>query len=164
VLKWRTEPGKHFGVITGKAVDVLHALVWLIHDGKSGQCNPAYETIADKAACARSTVCAAIAMLERAGILSWVNRIHRIRVRERDLFGQWVTSWRVVHTSNAYTFRDPHQGKSSKSEFRPGPLDTSFKKETGSGARLAGAPVIGVGETADALLMRHGWYRSSGEG
>jgi hypothetical protein len=167
VLERRTEPGKHYGVLTGKFVRVLHALLWLIHDGKSGQCNPAYETIADKAACARSTVCLAIAALESAGLLSWVNRIHRIRVRERDLFGQWVTSWRVVRTSNAYVFRDPKalalRGNSSKSDFRTEPLDPSFKQEGGSGARLVGAPVYPVGETAAALLMRHGWYRSGGK-
>lgn len=124
-LKRRTEPGKHYGSITGKAVDVLHALVWLIHDGRSGQCNPSYETIAGKAACARSTVCEAIRMLELAGVLSWVNRIHRIRDRAPDLFGGAV--WRVVRTSNAYVFRDPKsggaQGISSKSELRTGLMD-----------------------------------------
>src|SRR5258708_15605373 len=124
-LKRATEKGKHFGAVTGKAVDVLHALLWLIHDGRSGQCNPAYETISDKAACARSTVGEAIRMLEIAGLLTWVNRITRIRVRERDLFGQWVTSWRVVRTSNAYTFRDPtaaaQAGRGSKTELRSGP-------------------------------------------
>ena len=98
-LKHRTEPGKHYGVLTGKFVDVLNALLWLVHDGRTGQCNPAYATIADKAGCAPSTVGAAIHALENAGILSWVNRIHRIGVRERDLFGQWTTTWRVVRTS-----------------------------------------------------------------
>lgn len=55
-LKHRTEKGKHYGELTGKFVDVLHALLWLIHDGKSGQCNPSYQTIADKADCVPSTV------------------------------------------------------------------------------------------------------------
>jgi hypothetical protein len=45
--------------------------------------------------------------LEFAGVLTWVNRIMRERVRERDLFGQWAYRWRVVRTSNAYLFRDP---------------------------------------------------------
>jgi hypothetical protein len=101
-LKHKTEPGKHYGILTGKFVDVLHAMLWLIHDGRSGQCNPAYATIADKAGCAMSTVCEAIKALELAGLLSWVNRIVRVRIRERDLFGQWATTWRVLRTSNAY--------------------------------------------------------------
>jgi hypothetical protein len=127
-LMRKTEKGKHYGELTGKFVDgVLHALLWLIHDGRSGQCNPAYETIADKAACARSTVWAAIKALEAAGLLSWVNRITRIRERDVDLFGRVIWVWRVVRTSNAYTFRDPKpaepRGIASKSELRTGPQD-----------------------------------------
>jgi hypothetical protein len=32
-----------------------------------------------------------------------------LHVRERDLFGQWASHWRVIRTSNAYVFRDPLQ-------------------------------------------------------
>jgi hypothetical protein len=131
-LKHRTEPRRHYGMLTGKFIDVLHALLWLIHDGKSGQCNPAYATIADKAGCCPNTVCAAIKALEACGILSWVNRITRIRVRERDLFGRWTLSWQVVRTSNAYTFRDPkpvaRHGEASKTKFWAGPLDKDLKQ------------------------------------
>ena len=116
-LKHKALPGKHYRILTGKFVDVLHAMLWLIHDGRSRQCNPSYETIADKAGCAMSTVCEAIKALELAGILSWVNRIVRARVREQDLFGQWATIWRVLRTSNAYVFRD----LTSKTEIRSAP-------------------------------------------
>ena len=120
-LKHRTECRKHYGILTGKFVDVLHALLWLIHDGRSGQCNPAYATIAEKAGCAPSTVGEAIKALEAAGILSWVNRIHRVATRERDLFGHWATTWRVLRTSNAYVFHDPklaeQEGHPSNTEF-----------------------------------------------
>ena len=40
-------------------------------------------------------------------MLTWQNRITRIQVRERDLFGQWASRWRVIRTSNAYVFSDP---------------------------------------------------------
>lgn len=93
----------------------------MIHDGKSGKCNPAYATIADKTGCCVNTVCAAVKALERAGILSWVNRIIRVRVREKDLFGQWATRWRIVRTSNAYVFHDPKPAmrvaEASKTKF-----------------------------------------------
>jgi hypothetical protein len=152
-LKRRTEPRKHYGILTGKFVDVLLALLWLIHDGKSGQCNPAYATIADKAGCAPSTVGLALKALEAVGILSWVNRIHRVRDRERDLFGHWTTVWRVLRTSNAYVFHDPkvaeQQGRPSNTDFRCGPSDAHKKQpviqlatsEPASGARLDGARV-----------------------
>ena len=50
----------------------------------------ATRAIADKAECARSTVAEALKALEWAGVLTWQNRITRILVRERDLFGQWA--------------------------------------------------------------------------
>ena len=57
-------------------------------------------------------------------MLTWQNRITRIHVRERDLFGHWASRWRVIRTSNAYVFRDPQprpEGVSaSKSENQIG--------------------------------------------
>ena len=60
-----------------------------------------------RAECARSTVAEALKALEWAGVLTWQNRITRILVRERDLFGQWASRWQVIRTSNAYVFSDP---------------------------------------------------------
>ena len=58
----------------------------------------------------RDTVYEALKALEWAGVLTWQNRITRILVRERDLFGQWAGRWRVIRTSNAYVFQDPQAG------------------------------------------------------
>ena len=66
----------------------------------TGCCFPGYEAIAAKAECARSTVAEALKVLEWAGVLTWQNRIARIQVRERDLFGRWASRWRVIRTSN----------------------------------------------------------------
>ena len=99
-----TEPGKAYGPITAKALDVLRALLWSFHNAGSGKCFPSYETIADRAGCGRSTVHAAIRALERAGILTWCNRLIRLRVHNDEL-REW--RWRVLRTSNAYRFRDP---------------------------------------------------------
>jgi hypothetical protein len=105
-------------------MDVLKALLWGFHNSRSGCCFPSYEAIAAKADCARSTVAEALKALEWAGVLTWQNRITRIPVRERDLFGQWASRWRVIRTSNAYVFRDPLQGPeglpASKSENSAG--------------------------------------------
>jgi hypothetical protein len=72
---------------------------------------------------ARSTVYEALKVLQLAGVLTWQNRIARIQVRERDLFGQWSSRRRVIRTSNAYVFHDPLQrpaGVASKSEIPTG--------------------------------------------
>jgi hypothetical protein len=115
-LMRRTEVGKAYGQVTAKALAVLQALLWGFHNCHSGRCFPSYETIADRAGCARSTVAIAIKALEQAGVLSWVNRLVRVRERCTDLFGNNGVRWRVIRTSNAYAFRDPYASEPSKSE------------------------------------------------
>ena len=101
------QPRQHHGPITRTIMDVFEAMLWGFHNSKTGLCFPSYEAIAEKAKCCRDTVYEAIHALEAADVLSWANRIVREQVRERDLFGKWVTHWRIVRTSNAYVFRDP---------------------------------------------------------
>lgn len=111
-LMRRTEAGKHYGEVTAKALAVLGALLWGFHNAHSGRCFPSYEAIAAKADCARSTVYVAIRALEDAGVLSWCNRLARVRDWGPDLFGHAKNRWRVIRTSNAYTFNDPNPSKS----------------------------------------------------
>lgn len=148
-LTRRTEKGKHYGVITGKHLDVLQALLWKFHNARGGLCFPSYESIAEAAGCCRSTVAEAIKALEDSGILSWVNRITRIRDRTRDLFGQWATRWRVIRTSNAYVFRDLGAGqdrdRASKSESRAGSLNQESFVTTG-GVQKAPDDLSGMSE------------------
>ena len=84
----RTGRGSTTACSTAKFVAVLGALLWGFHNAATGRCFPSYERIADKADCARTTVYEAIHALERAGILTWVNRIARIREWGPDLFGR----------------------------------------------------------------------------
>jgi hypothetical protein len=115
---------------------VLEALLWGFHNARSGLCFPSYETIAAKAGCARSTVAEALKALEDAGILSWVNRIARIRERVPDLFGEWGSRQRVIRTSNAYHFNDP-KGAAE----RPGSRGFGSKSESQSGTRNQEIPI-----------------------
>ena len=131
-LARRTEKGKAYGQITAKALAVLEALLWGFHNACSGLCFPSYEKIAEAAGCARSTVAEALKALEDAGILSWVNRIKRVREACPDLLGDNGWRWRVLRTSNAYNFRDPGSPDSSKSETQtrtPNQVLFSSKRE-----------------------------------
>jgi Helix-turn-helix domain len=133
-LSRRTEKGKAYGAVTAKALAVLEALLWGFHNARSGLCFPSYEKIAEKAGSARSTVAECIKALEDAGILTWVNRIVRVRERCTDLFGHWGSRVRVIRTSNGYQFNDPKAptrpvslGNSSKSDFPSGtPIQESI--------------------------------------
>ena len=81
------QPGQHKGPITRTFLEVLEALLWGFHNSRSGCCFPSYEAIATRAECNRDTVYEALKVFERAGVLTWQNRIARIRERCRDLFG-----------------------------------------------------------------------------
>jgi hypothetical protein len=146
------QPGQHRGPITRAYQEVLEAMLWGFHNSHSGQCFPSYEAIAEKAQCCRDTVYEAIRALEAADVLTWVNRIVREQVRERDLFGKWASKWRIVRTSNAYLFRDPlpcHAGRPdsmglSKSENPAGTLNqdlSTLKREV----QIAPDPFEGMG-------------------
>ena len=151
-LTKREQPGKHYGILTAKFVAVLGAILFGFHNCQTGKCFPAYETIADKADCSRATVYAAIHALERAGVLTWVNRIRRVREWGSDLFGRVQNRWRVVRTSNAYVFVDPKSAARppdpSKSKIKPGTSDPDL---------ISYVPrVLDPGNPLHASLMRWG--------
>ena len=128
-LSRRTEKGRAYGVVTAKAVAVLEALLWVFHNNRSGLCFPSYETIASAAHCARSTVAEALQALENAGVLSWVQRIKRVREPCPDLLGDgW--RWRLLRASNSYAFADPSpvagRPNSSKSEKPTGTTNQAY--------------------------------------
>jgi hypothetical protein len=138
---------QHQGPLTWATLRVLRALLWRFHgaDG-GGRCFPSYEKIAAAARCARSSVAVAIKALEDAGLLTWVNRIARIRRRVRDLLGHMSTEWQVIRISNGYTFGDPLDRepgrKAYKSDYPTRPQNRDFKNQPKGGAHLVGAQVI----------------------
>jgi hypothetical protein len=143
------QPGQRGGALARAALDVLGALLWLFHNSRSGVCFPSYERIAERAGCARSTVAEAIKALEFAGVLTWQNRITRIRERCRDLWGREGWRWRVIRTSNAYVFRDPMAAPASKSDQRTGTPDQEVQIPLQ-------APAIDLNSALERALARLG--------
>jgi hypothetical protein len=147
------QPGQRGGALGRAALDVLRTMLWVCHNARSGCCFPSYETIATKAGCARSTVAEAIKALEFAGVLTWQNRITRVRERCADLWGRSGWQWRVVRTSNAYVFRDPQQQLSgvpvSKSDQRTETSDQESSKPVP-------APAIDPRSPLERALARFG--------
>jgi hypothetical protein len=146
------QSGQRGGALGRAALDVLGALLWAFHNARSGCCFPSYERIAERAGCARSTVAEAIKALEFAGVLTWQNRITRIRERCIDLFGRDGWRWRVIRTSNAYVFRDP----ASKSDQRTGTPDQEVSK-------LLPAPAIDPTSLLERALARFAAAIAAGE-
>ena len=85
----------------------------------------------------------AIKALEWAGVLTWQNRIVRIREQCTDLFGRVAWRWRVIRTSNAYSFRDP----ASKSDQRTGTPNQEIQDTSLAGDHPT-APVENAPQTA----------------
>jgi hypothetical protein len=145
------QPGQRGGALGRAALDVLGALLWAFHNARSGCCFPSYERLAERAGCARSTVAEAIKALEFAGVLTWQNRIVRVRERCQDLWGRSGWQWRVIRTSNAYTFRDPGEqlqgAPASKSDQRMGTPDQETKTP-------AQAPAIDLSSALERALAR----------
>ena len=146
-LARRTEKGRAYGQITAKAVAVLEAILWTFHNAGSGLCFPSYERIAEAAGCARSTVAEAVSALEAAGLLTWVNRIKRVRERCADLLGPGGWRWRVLRTSNAYEPIDPGapvDRPASKSEKPTGTEDQDHSLFQNRRAEAAKALIQGA--------------------
>jgi hypothetical protein len=146
------QPGQRGGALGRAALDVLGALLWAFHNARTGVCFPSYERIAERAGCARSTVAEAIKALEFAGVLTWQNRIVRVRERCRDLWSRSGWQWRVVRTSNAYVFRDPAVMQfrgvpTSKSDQQMGTPDQEIKSPSL-------APTIDPGSPLERALAR----------
>jgi len=154
-----TEPGKHYGELSAKFLAVLHALLWGFHNCQSGRCYPSYERIAEAAGCARSTVYEAIRALERVGILTWCNRLVRVREIGPDLFGRALNRWRVIRTSNAYTFVDPQARFSSKSEFQTETTNQELNLEPPRATKVELDPTNPLHQAL--LKLKEGTFRNS---
>lgn len=136
-LMRRTLPGRAWGVLSAKALTVLETLLFSFH-GKGGLTFPSYESIAERAACARSTVAESIKTLESCGILTWCNRL--VRIREA---GQT----RLLRSSNTYTFVDPKPGNTSKSD----PAHSTRNPDVAKGFAAAAPVAFDTGNPMAAL-------------
>ena len=131
------QPGQHRGPITRAFLEVLEALLWGFHNARTGRCFPSTRRSPPRpsAAGTRSRGAEGAGVGRRADL---ADRIARIQVRERDLFGRWASRWRVIRTSNAYVFRDPQQRSegvpASKSENPAGTLNQEIQSLTAAPA------------------------------
>ena len=96
-------------------------------------------------------------------MLTWQNRIVRVRERCRDLFGREGWRWRVIRASNSYCFRDPAsksenptgtRNQDSSSSMPSRPRVRERKKERCEGRATALTELIRAASTLPDLLLR----------
>lgn len=124
------------GEITHSAVAILRALLHTFANLRDGRCFPSYERIAEAAGCDARTVGRCLPDLEAVRLVTWVNRLRRVRERVAGLPGVWAATWKVLRTSNAYDFpaiaKAPRPADSSKGQDACGtPIPDTFPLEPG---------------------------------
>jgi len=103
-LERSTRPkGGRNGVVSQPGLRVLRCLVLGFQRAADGLCCPSIEAIQKATGLARSTVCEALARLERCGIIKRVRRLARRIIN----FGG-LARLTTVQTSNLYSFGEPH--------------------------------------------------------
>ena len=112
------------GEITYYAVEILRALLHRFANLKDGRCFPSYERIAEAVGCCERTVGRCLQALEAVQLVTWVNRIARVRERVAGLPSLAASAWRVIRTSNAYDFpvilKASRPAASTKGQFGSG--------------------------------------------
>ena len=88
-LHWASQ-----GALGRAALGVLSALLWVFYNASFGVCFPSYETTPGRPAVPVPPLPGAMKVLEFVRVLTWQNRIARIRERCHDLFGRTGWRWR----------------------------------------------------------------------
>jgi hypothetical protein len=103
LLERRTKPkGGRNGVLSQPGLVVLRTLLLTFLNRSDGRCDPSYTTLQGKTGFCRGTIAAALARLERAGILRITRRLVRMRVTE--VGRSYIT---CVQDTNAYAMHEP---------------------------------------------------------
>ncbi len=103
-LLFLAKAARRRGDLTRAAIEIFEALIYRFANLRDGRCFPSYARLADAAGCAARTVGRCLPDLERLGLIAWIHRLRRLREPVAGLAGIGATDWRVVRTSNAYSF------------------------------------------------------------
>jgi hypothetical protein len=101
------QAGKHGGAVGHAALQVLHALIFDFMNYKTGQLDPSYERIAEKANVCVRTVATAIKRLRELGILNWVRRCAESWQDGRFVLEQETNAYAVLPPTQWRGYRPP---------------------------------------------------------
>ena len=98
----------------------------------------------------------AIKIFEQAAILTWVNRIARIKVPDIDLLGHRVWRWQIIRTSNAYIFRDPLPCAPHRQNYKSENPTGTPNQDVSSSKHLSTVIILDPTNPLDSALIRLG--------
>ena len=100
------------GVISVAGMTVLHVLLFTFL-GRTGRCDPSYESTGRAARLSRQGVRNALKRLEAAGVIRVMRRlVRKVVSRERTYTGRWQSFETTVQHTNAYLLDRPSAGAS----------------------------------------------------
>lgn len=98
------EAARRDGRLTSACVDILRSLLYDFANLSDGRCFPGYKAIAAAAGRCERTVGRCLPVLEAHGFLTWVRRFKHVRERVAGIGHIFANIWRVMRTSNSYSF------------------------------------------------------------
>lgn len=103
-LLFLAKAARRRGELTRAAVEIFETLLYRFANLRDGRCIPSYETLAEAAGCVARTVGRCLPALERLGFVAWAHRLRRVREPVEGLPGIGASDWRVMRSSNSYSF------------------------------------------------------------
>jgi hypothetical protein len=101
------EPGHHGGAVGHTGLAVLHALIFDFLNHRTGQLDPSYAAIAQKAGICVRTVASALKRLRELGILAWVRRCAERWADGRFVLEQETNAYGLLPESQWRGYRPP---------------------------------------------------------
>jgi hypothetical protein len=106
------QPGKHGGSVGHAALQVLHALIFDFLNFRTGQLDPSYAKIAEKANVCVRTVANALKRLRELGLLHWQRRCTPSWQDGRFVLEQDTNAYAVLPASQWRGYRPPQEAPS----------------------------------------------------
>jgi hypothetical protein len=140
------EKGKHGGAIGRTALAVLHALLFDFFNKRTGQCDPSYEAIAEKAAVSYASAGRAVKRLKELRLLFWTRRCAERWEDGRFVLEQETNAYALLPSSHWRGWHPPPPppppwpGAWGDHPPLPGPVAAAvaaLRQGEGSGAVLA---------------------------
>ena len=101
------QPGKQDGAIGRNGLAVLHALIFDFLDFRTGQLDPAYETIAGKACISLRSAARGLESLKLAGVLNWLRRCTATCKDGRFALEQETNAYAILPSSQWRGYVEP---------------------------------------------------------
>ncbi|HMD69469.1 MAG TPA: hypothetical protein VKF42_11360 [Chitinivibrionales bacterium] len=109
------QPGRQDGAIGRNGLALLHAMIFDFLDFRTGQLDPAQETIAKKAGISLRSAARGLANLKLSGVLNWVRRCSASFINGRYTLEQDTNAYAILPSSQWLGYVEPPEAPAPQS-------------------------------------------------